>query len=451
MKNSFYELVLGIKNTSGVFSKLLFSMVTASILCTTDSTLAQEVDSFVSNDREVVVADFNDEIKTMMYDIGIPSMSLSVIENEQIVFTNIYGVKKLSTGEKSDGNTVFEACSLTKPFLLFLVLQLVDQGKLELDKPLSDYCPPYERLEHDFRYRSITTRMILSHTSGIENWQRYNDPDVLEILADPGEKFIYSGEGFRYMAMVIETILGEPYGDYMLKYVIKPLNLDKTYLEVKGDDNTPYTSSTTSNYTYGHSAIAQEYDKYLIGRDEIKPAGLIHTTAGDFSTLLLALLNEKHISRQTTKELLEPVILMEKFDGFSVSMGSGLSLFHTPNDTVVSFSGSNVGFRAEMFYSVKNKRGYVYFSNSDLGKKMMAQMNALTCGVDINLFDPLYKMYPNTVLKLLKSYKEHGAKAMYEELKRLKLNSKLDKSILEELSSYFKNNNDNIAEHILGF
>lgn len=79
---------------------------------------------------------------------------------------------------------------------------MVDQGILNLDQPLYTYLP-YSDIAHDDRYKLITARMILCHTSGFPNWRFLNADKKLDIKFTPGTQYLYSGEGFEYLANVI--------------------------------------------------------------------------------------------------------------------------------------------------------------------------------------------------------------------------------------------------------
>src|SRR5205823_3170598 len=130
----------------------------------------------------------------------VPGLSIAVIRDGKIVWKHGFGQKNAhpsATGTrdgKTDGpvrdDTLFPAASLSKPVFAYLTLRLVDRGVLDLDKPLYEYLPN-QRIEQDERYKQITARMILSHTSGLPNW----GGTPLRLLFAPGERWSYSSEG----------------------------------------------------------------------------------------------------------------------------------------------------------------------------------------------------------------------------------------------------------------
>ena len=78
----------------------------------------------------------------MMADVGIPGASLAIIENDKIIFNQGYGYKNMKEMSSVDKKTIFEGCSLSKSFLVFAAFKLVEEGKLDLDKPMYEYLDP---------------------------------------------------------------------------------------------------------------------------------------------------------------------------------------------------------------------------------------------------------------------------------------------------------------------
>jgi CubicO group peptidase (beta-lactamase class C family) len=157
---------------------------------------------------------------------NVPGVSIAGIENREIAWDRQYGVLRAGSEKKVDRNTIFEACSMSKPVLAYLALKLVEQGKLDLDRPLVEYLDkPY--LDDQPLHKRITARIVLSHTTGFPNWRPWgwqsSNPLIVEF--EPGTRFGYSGEGFLYLQRVIEHITDTPYCEYADKELLKPLGL----------------------------------------------------------------------------------------------------------------------------------------------------------------------------------------------------------------------------------
>ena len=132
---------------------------------------------------------------------GVPGVAIGFVDRDGSTQT-------VTVGDRGDGrgpvdhDSVFAAASLSKPVFAAGVMTLVDDGRLDLDRPLDDYLTePY--LASDERAGSITARMVLSHTTGFPNW-RGDGP--LFLRWSPGTRWGYSGEGYAYLQQVVERL-----------------------------------------------------------------------------------------------------------------------------------------------------------------------------------------------------------------------------------------------------
>src|SRR4029434_1530866 len=133
--------------------------------------------------------DLRQFIPRMMQHVGVPGLSIAVIRDGTIIWSNAFGVRNNETQEPVTTETPFEAASFSKAAFAYAVLKLCEQGKLSLDAPLWNYRPNYFLPAADPRSKLITTRMILSHTSGL---QFRPDDKSVQIHSTPGEKWFYS-------------------------------------------------------------------------------------------------------------------------------------------------------------------------------------------------------------------------------------------------------------------
>jgi CubicO group peptidase (beta-lactamase class C family) len=411
------------------------------ITCLQDS-LAQQAGYFKTAGRKVDIRNFNAEVVRLMDAVGIPGVSLAVIEHNKVVFYNTYGYKQSDAQETVDQETLFEACSLSKNFMLFMVYRLVDQQKLDLDKPLYQYLE-YERLKHDARYRQITARMILGHCSGIENWKADFNPDTLDIVSNPGEKFIYSGEGFHYLARVIETLEKEPYQDIEKRMVFSPLQLERTFSSFKDSGTYPV------NYAQGHDVMEKKVNKWK--NKSVFPAGGINTTAMDYAHLLIGMFNGKYLSRDRVNDILHPTISLKEYFPPNHYFGGGYEVIYSPNDTIIAHGGSNPGYKCQVFYSVVNKRGLIFMTNSDRGKLITQRLVDMSVRLDVKseFAKQYYEQYPSNAITLLDKYKKAGAGPMIADVEKLKAEGKLGVNTLNELGHIFIGVDTAVARKLL--
>lgn len=416
-------------------------------VCWKHTAHAQDGMHFTSNGKRVNVASFNRAVEQMIDDVGVPAISVAVIENDRIVFHRSYGYKDSAKKHKVNQGTLFEGCSLSKTFLVLVAHQLIDEGKLMPDKPLYEYLENKD-LAHDLRYKRITTRMVLSHSSGLENWKQFNNRDTLEILNNPGEKYSYSGEGFNYLSRVIGVILGQSYEQYMEERVIKPLHLKRTFLKYKRNRLNPFHEHYPTNFATGHNSFGVPVGKW-INYDPI-PSSAIHLVAEDYAKVLLGIFGQGNLSRREINQIVTPVVPIREDDP-SIGFGQGFAIIYGKHDTLVTHTGSNDGFKAEMFYSVRDKRGFVFFSNADRGRLMTSNLNALTTGFDIgHLYEKgYYEHYPSPAISLLKIYRTQNQEAMFAEIDRLAKSSSLGEKTLNELGDEFMDRDEETAKRLL--
>ena len=403
--------------------------------------------SFTANGRQIDIDSLDRQINRMMADVGVPGMSFAVIDENKVVFHRGYGVREAGTNYRVNDRTVFSACSLSKSFLVYVVYQLVDAGQLDLDRPLYLYLP-YKPLEHDQRYKRITARMVLSHCSGIENWGSEND--TLEILADPGTKFIYSGEGYSYLALVVEHLLGQSYYQYITEREIKGLHLKNLYMRFRKRKLDPFHKLTPSNRAIGHGIF---FGNFVPNHDAPSPASGNQVTAEDYAKLIIALFDNTHLSAARRRDMLHPEIRMGGADLF---YGPGFELYFTGGDTIIAHGGSNPGFKALVFYSVVSKRGFVFLTNSDRGKIMANRLCELTAGLDLRNYIRntyyLQEQYPSATVDLLKIFDEKGQRAMFAELNTRVAEKRITPATLVVLADLFGDGHEEeIAARLLTY
>ncbi|MEM6803977.1 MAG: carbohydrate-binding protein, partial [Bacteroidota bacterium] len=317
-----------------------------------------------------------------------------------------------------------------------------------LDKPLYQYLPD-SRITYDERHKLITARMVLSHSSGLENWQSNHNTDSLEILNMPGKKYNYSGEGYQYLAKVIQELLGQEYDEYIKDRVIKPLGLRNSYLRYKKKIHYPFRKSSPWNYVYGHGVFESRtpwLNSYSI------PAAGNHFTAEDYAKLIIATFDSSYLSIKQRNELKSPVVkVMDE-----VYFGPGFEIIAAGNDTLIAQGGNKLGFKDWVFYSVLNNRGIVYMANSDRAELMTERLLELSVGFDISSWKKTWPgyldQYPGTATELMTIYDKSGPDSMHAQFAKLKNQHEISSNTLNTLGDLFsKGGMDSIAENILKY
>ena len=153
-------------------------------------------------------------VATLVARHHLSAISVAVVQDGRIAFSTVQG--EVEPGRPADTSTVFRGASLSKPVFAYLVLRLVDEGALDLDSPVDTFLPrPLAAYEHyrdlaaDPRHTRLTVRRILSQQSGLPNWNRGGP---VPLLAEPGTRFGYSGEGYELLRLVVEERTGRAGG-----------------------------------------------------------------------------------------------------------------------------------------------------------------------------------------------------------------------------------------------
>lgn len=306
-----------------------------------------------------VISRLKSEVPGLMEQGGVPGMSIALIRDGKTIWLHGFGVKDKKTGEPVQTDTVFEAASLSKPVFAYGALKLVDQGKLDLDTPLSSYLPkPYVP---DERVGKITARLVLSHRTGFPNWR---SDDGLPIYFSPGQRFSYSGEGYIYLQRVVEQITGKPLDVYMDEVVFKPLGMTNSSYVWRAN----FDSLTATGYDSKGAP-----DK-LWKPKEAGAASSLNTTAKDYALFVDAVLNGKGLSSSMLRQMETPAIALDPTCRICVKQepkelsktlfwGLGWGIQREHKGVMLWHWGDNGAFKAFVMADPARKSGVVMFAN----------------------------------------------------------------------------------------
>lgn len=221
------------------------SLTTAA--CTTSQTSASKS----SAGYEKTIAATRTEIWKAISGGGASSAAVAISDNGKIVYQEGFAMANRTEGIPVDTNTQFNIASLSKMFVTVAVLKLCQEGKLDLDQPVTTYLPEFTM--EDERYRQITVRMLLNHTSELGGTNRYAvmttapNPDFMGyflenlteayLKGDPGIISIYCNDGFTLAQDLVEKVSGLSYSDYLSKNILTKAGMNNTSCYFK-EDNT---------------------------------------------------------------------------------------------------------------------------------------------------------------------------------------------------------------------
>jgi CubicO group peptidase (beta-lactamase class C family) len=334
-------------------------------------------------------ADLQGFIPELMKHHGVPGLSIAIIRDARISWSQGFGIKSVVTKEPVTTSTPFEAASFSKAAFAYATLKLVDKGKLDLDTPLWQYKPDFF-LPDDPRSKLVTARMILSHSSGLRG--RPSDK-IIKFEAQPGEKWAYSPLGYGYLQRIVEHLTGQPLEEFMQTNLLRPFAmLDSSYdwneryekEAAKGHDWKGERVADRNFYEKFRSFSAEEKAKILAIQPEDAAPGAgfsLTTTPTDYARLLIEIMqpsrkDEFHLSDKMLNEMLKPQIKVSNAVswglGWEIERGlAGDAFYHYGNSS--NFQNIAIAFRGE-------KAGVVIMTNSGNGLRLTEKLAARSLG-----------------------------------------------------------------------
>jgi len=311
---------------------------------------------------ESLVATWEAGIPRWLEQAKVPAVSIAVIRDGELAWQRAFGVKDTGTNEPVDDDTVFAACSNTKPVFAYGVSKLCERGILYLDTPLTSYTS--RRVTSDPRVELITTRHVLNHRTGFPNWRQ--GPD-LPIQFTPGSRKQYSGEGFSYLQSVVVEITGKSFEEFMRDNVLTPLgmtssgitDLDYARVAKPHDEN----GQRLPGKYYTRPSAAEEAE----GIARYGAAAMLMTTPGDYAKFLLEFLNPKpaddfRLNDASREEMLRPQV--QDREGIWEGLAWALER-HEGAPMIFAHSGQDAGYYCVAAGCTERRSGFMVMFNGD--------------------------------------------------------------------------------------
>lgn len=341
---------------------------------------------------------FDAKIEELMKKASVHGLAVAVFNNNTPIYQKAFGYKRWNTKEKISASTNFYGASLSKAVFSVMVMKLVEEGRLDLDKPLylylpkpiADYTPSkkwhdnYSDLKNDTLHQKITARMCLNHTTGFPNWRWDNADEKLKVGFTPGSRYSYSGEGLVYLQVVLEYAFGQSLESMMQQKVFGP----------SGMKHSSYTwqPSFEKDYCHGHNSKGELYEKDK--DNEARAASTLETTLADYALFTKAVLNNAIISKRSRDEMFRPQIRLRSVqqfgplrtkdstlnDNISLSYGLGWVLLQSPYGTGAFKEGHGDGFQHYTILFPQQGTGIVILTNSDNGESIFKELLEVAIG-----------------------------------------------------------------------
>ncbi|MHA4836549.1 serine hydrolase domain-containing protein [Sphingopyxis sp. MSC1_008] len=249
---------------------------------------------------------------------GARGLAIAVVDRGKVVSVQAFGERN-AKGDPLTPQTIMYGASLTKAVFAYSVLRLVDEGKVELDKPIAAMLekplPDYGNLDAygnwadlagDKRWRTITPRMVLNHSTGFANFHFLEPDGRLRIHFDPGSRYSYSGEGIMLLQFGIEKGLGLDAGRELQRLVFDPLQMPNSSLVWRTD----FAANLADGWELDGKAVPHDE------RGRVRAAGSMDTTITDLANFAAALVSGQGLSKASRAELLRPSLAIRSRSQF---------------------------------------------------------------------------------------------------------------------------------------
>lgn len=328
-----------------------------------------------------------EELKAIMEQNKAIGLAVAVVKDGQIVYTNSLGYKDLENKIELQDNDIFRIASISKSFTATSIMQLVEQGKIDLEGDVSDYLG-FKVRNPKYPDVPITVRMLLSHSSSLNDSQGYFTLNVINPDSsatwqnayndyEPGTKYEYCNLGYNTLGTILEKVSGERFDKYIVSHILDPLEVYGGY-EVASLDSTLfvkiYEMLPDGTFEWQPEAYAkrtEEIANYRFGYSTpiFSPTGGMKISARDLAKVMTMHMNygtgangAKIIDEQSSK-LMQSNIISPTDEGDAYGFAMRITEQLIPGLKLTGHTGGAYGVYTSMFFDPEQKWGIVTMTN----------------------------------------------------------------------------------------
>lgn len=336
---------------------------------------------FHAQSQSIIPEKIDSVIQQFMLREKVVGLSLGMVYQGKVMYEKGYGFRRKGNSDLTDSNTNFLTCSISKLFTATAIMQLVEKGKIDIHKKLTDYVPDFYM--KDKRYQEITIEHLLTHRSGLPNIYKKNfiknvpDSMALETFAialrkkklafAPGVTLsskTYSNTGYDILGLVIERVTGQTFSQYVTDSVLKPAGMFKSSFFIDSIPVQRRSSPHLQNYLTGNIRPGDQYPD--IPQD--KPCGNLNSCASDLNrwmlyNLKLCQLPDGIVGCRMHQDMWN---VQQLIPGFKTAIGWGWWIY--PSDVYgkyVFHVGNDPGFSATLMVFPESDFGMVILTNGE--------------------------------------------------------------------------------------
>ena len=319
----------------------------------------------------------------LVKELDVVGLAVVAVRKNQIVYAHNFGAQNREQNIPLNDQSIFRIASISKSFSAVTIMQLMEQKKLSLDDDFSKLVG-FQVRNPRYPDKVITLRMVMSHTSSINDSQGYSkldfinpakNPDWAKCYSDygPGEGYLYCNLNYNMVGTVIERITGERFDMRIRNHILKPLGLYGGYC-VDSLDARRFTmlyeyDSATATYKPSPDAYAprrEQLAQYQMGYSTpvFSPTGGMKIGAQDLCKYMMMHMNDgvykgTRIMSRKSAQLMRKQIANEEGYGLAIRESSDL----IPGEVMKGHTGSAYGLYSAMFFEPKKKFGFVVITN----------------------------------------------------------------------------------------
>lgn len=328
--------------------------------------------------------------RALMQREHVQGLALAVIDAGTVVHVATYGIRNAARDPLTT-QTIMYGASLTKTAFTYMVMQLVDEGRLNLDASIADLLPrplpeydDYHDLASDPRWKQLTLRILLTHTSGFANFRWLEDDGKLRFHYDPGTRYGYSGEGFYIAQLVLEEALGLDVGREMQTRVFDRFGMTRTSMQWRPD----FRANLADGFRI--DGTPEPHDE----RSSVSAAGSMDTDIDDQARLWAGIVRGEGLTRVSRTEMMRSHVPITSFHQFptlvpdpnpanatiGLAAGLGLVTFQDARGKVW-FKGGHNEWTGNMVICIeKRKRCLVLLSNDVRSERIFPNLTQAILG-----------------------------------------------------------------------
>lgn len=297
----------------------------------------------------------------------VAGLGIGVKKGDQLLVARGYGLADVENNVPATAETVFRIGSVTKQFTAAAIMQLVEEGAIDLDAPMTEYLPDFPTQGH-----TVTIRHLLTHTSGIKSytglaeWEPQmrldlTDEELVALFADepfdfaPGEEWSYNNSGFYLLGMIVEAASGLTYRDYLDQRLFGPLGLSgSSYC-----DESPIIPHRAEGYEPEDGRLVNDSP---LSMNQPGAAGALCSTVLDLLSWSTALRSGDVVSPESYRQMTTPATLN---DGSATSYGFGLGVGDLEGHARVQHGGGINGFNTMLAHYPEAELDVVVLANTN--------------------------------------------------------------------------------------